>query len=211
ADTVWLHDMTWMDIRDAMAAGKKTIIIPTGGIEPNGPWLALAKHNYVLQATCDAIARKLGTALCAPIVDFVPNGDPETKSRYMSSVGTISVRQETYEALITDIARSMKAHGFENIIFISDNGGGNQTGQQAVAERLNEQWGAKIVHYVPEYYKSWEAADALLQEKGVWKKGVRDGLHDDPSSTTIMMVTDPSSVRWEERVKANKATIDGVS
>ena len=41
--------MTWMDVRDAMKAGKTTVIISTGGIEPNGPWLALGKHNYVLQ------------------------------------------------------------------------------------------------------------------------------------------------------------------
>ena len=62
-DTVWLEEMTWMDVRDAMKAGKTTIIISTGGIEPNGPWLALGKHNYVLRANCDAIARKLGNAL----------------------------------------------------------------------------------------------------------------------------------------------------
>ena len=66
-NTVWLEEMTWMDVRDALKAGKTTIIIPTGGIEPNGPWLATGKHNYVLQANCEAIARKLGNALCAPI------------------------------------------------------------------------------------------------------------------------------------------------
>src|SRR5687767_10293863 len=58
-DTVWLEEMTWMDVRDAMKAGKTTVIISTGGIEPNGPWLALGKHNFVLKANCDAIARKL--------------------------------------------------------------------------------------------------------------------------------------------------------
>ena len=79
-NTVWLEEMTWMDVRDAMKAGKTTIIISTGGIEPNGPWLALGKHNYVLRANCDAIARKLGNAICAPIVPFVPEGgiDPKT-------------------------------------------------------------------------------------------------------------------------------------
>ena len=41
-DTVWLEEMTWMDVRDALAAGKTTGIIPTGGIEPNGPWLQQA-------------------------------------------------------------------------------------------------------------------------------------------------------------------------
>ena len=59
-NTVWLEELTWMDVRDALKAGRTTIIIPTGGIEPNGPWLALGKHNYVLRANCDAIARKLG-------------------------------------------------------------------------------------------------------------------------------------------------------
>ena len=62
-DTVWMEDMTWMDVRDAVKAGKKTVIISTGGIEPNGPWLALGKHNFVLKANCNAIARKLGNAL----------------------------------------------------------------------------------------------------------------------------------------------------
>src|SRR5581483_11357727 len=56
-DTVWLEEMTWMDVRDAIKAGKTTVIVSTGGIEPNGPWLALGKHNYILRATCDAIAR----------------------------------------------------------------------------------------------------------------------------------------------------------
>ena len=66
-----------MDVRDAMKAGKRTVVVPTGGVEPNGPWLALGKHNYVLQSNCDAIARKLGNALGAPIVKFVPEGARE--------------------------------------------------------------------------------------------------------------------------------------
>lgn len=212
ARTVWLEEMTWMDVRDAMAAGKKTIIIPTGGVEPNGPWLALGKHDYVLRATCEAIARKLGNALCAPIIAFVPEGDLETRTGHMDTVGTITVRQETYEAIVTDVARSMKVHGFENIILISDNGGSNQGGMKAVAQKLNASWGATpVVHYIPEYYSSWEGADALLLKKGVTKAGVRDGIHDDPASTLLMMLTDPNTVRWEERIKAGKATIDGVS
>ena len=32
-DTVWMEDMTWMDVRDAMKAGKTTVIIATGGID----------------------------------------------------------------------------------------------------------------------------------------------------------------------------------
>ena len=69
-----------MDVRDALKAGKTNIIISTGGIEPNGPWLVTGKHNYVLHANCEAIARKMGNALCAPIVKYVPEGDIEKKT-----------------------------------------------------------------------------------------------------------------------------------
>jgi creatinine amidohydrolase/Fe(II)-dependent formamide hydrolase-like protein len=210
-DTVWIEEMTWMDVRDAMKAGKTTIIISTGGIEPNGPWLALGKHNYVLKANCDAIARKLGDALCAPIVPFVPEGNLDTKSGHMASPGTISMREETYNALLSDIVMSMKQHGFEHIIMIGDSGG-NGRGMTAVAERYTKEWGGKpIVAHVPEHYQ-YSTVSALLRQLGVTKEGQPDdGIHDDPGITLNMMVTDPQSVRWAERVKAGKATINGVS
>src|SRR5678815_2199346 len=84
-NTVWLEEMTWMDVRDALKAGKTTIIVPTGRLEPNGPWIALGKHNYVLHQNCEAIARKMGNALCAPILKFVPEGDIEPKTSHMVS------------------------------------------------------------------------------------------------------------------------------
>jgi creatinine amidohydrolase/Fe(II)-dependent formamide hydrolase-like protein len=206
-----MEEMTWMDVRDAVKAGKTTVIVSTGGIEPNGPWLALGKHNYVLRANCDAIARKLGNALCAPIVPFVPEGSIEPKSSHMLTVGTISLNEATFEALLTDIAHSYKMHGFENVVFIGDSGG-NQDGMKAVAEKLNAQWNAKptVVH-IPEYY-AYNTVAKLLTDLGVTKAdGPRDSLHDDPGITLNMFITDPNSVRFEQRVKAGKATIDGVS
>ena len=73
-DSVFLEELTWMEVRDAINAGKTTVIVGTGGVEPNGPYVALGKHNYVLQATTEAIARQLGNALVAPIIKFVPEG-----------------------------------------------------------------------------------------------------------------------------------------
>ena len=63
-ETLWIEEMTWMDVRDALGAGKTTAIIATGGVEPNGPWLVTGKHNYVLRANCPRIATYLGNALC---------------------------------------------------------------------------------------------------------------------------------------------------
>jgi creatinine amidohydrolase len=212
ADTVWLEDMTWMDVRDALSAGKTTAIVSTGGIEPNGPWLVLGKHNYVLKTNCDVIARKLGNALCAPIMPLVPEGRIDPPSGHMRSPGTLSLREETYQAMLEDVVRSLRAHGFQAVILIGDSGG-NQAGQKAVAEKLNAEWnGSPVVAHIGEYYTAPPGTPNVLRQLGVVKGGMPDdGLHDSPGITLNMMLTDPKSVRWQERVKAGKATINGVS
>jgi len=208
-NTVWLEEMTWMDVRDALAAGKTTAIIPTGGVEPNGPFLVTGKHNHVLRANCDAIAGELGNAICTPVIKFVPEGSIEPQSSHMMSPGTISLRQETYEAMLTDVAHSLKVHGFENIIFIGDSGG-NQSGQRAVAGRLTEQWGGNpLVAHVQEYYDYGSVAD-YMETQGI-VEGEGDNLHDDPVISLNMFYDDPSSIRYDERVAAGLATINGVS
>jgi creatinine amidohydrolase len=207
-NTVWIEEMTWMDVRDALADGKTTVIIPTGGVEANGPWLATGKHNYVLRANCDAIARDLGDALCAPIVKLVPEGNIEPPSSHMTTPGTISMQQETFEAMLTDIARSLQAHGFENVIFIGDSGG-NQSGQRAVAERLNAEWSGTVVAHVQEYY-DYAGVNQHMTSMG-YAEGESDGLHDDAYISLNMFADDPRSIRYEERVAAGQASINGFS
>src|SRR5205085_5640141 len=128
-DSVWIEELTWMEVRDAMKAGKKTVIIPTGGVEQNGPYLATGKHDYILKATGEAIARKLGNALVAPIVPFVPEGDIDPPTIHMPYPGTITLTEETYQRLLIDICTSFKVHGFEHIVMIGDSGG-NQAGMK---------------------------------------------------------------------------------
>jgi creatinine amidohydrolase/Fe(II)-dependent formamide hydrolase-like protein len=211
-NTVWLEEMTWMDVRDALAAGKTTIIIPTGGIEPNGPWLVTGKHNYVLRANCDAIVRDLGNALCAPVMELVPEGQIEPPTGHMRSPGTLSLRQETFEAVLTDVAHSLKVHGFKHIVFIGDSGG-NRSGMDNVATALSARWsGEAAVIHIPEYYRAPPGTANVLRELGITKEGMpADGLHDNPTITLNMMLDDPRSVRWAERVATRQADIDGVS
>ena len=212
AQTVWLEEMTWMDVRDALEAGKTTAVMATGGIEPNGPWLVTGKHNYVLRANCEAIARDLGNAICAPVMELVPEGAIEPPSGHMRSPGTLSLRQETFEAVLTDVAHSLKVHGFQNIIFIGDSGG-NQRGMAKVAERLTADWaGNAAAIHIPEYYRAPPGTPNVLRDLGVTQEGMpSDGLHDGAGITLNMMLDDPRSVRWAERVATRQAVINGVS
>jgi creatinine amidohydrolase/Fe(II)-dependent formamide hydrolase-like protein len=209
----WLEELTWMEIRDLIADGTTTIIIPTGGIEENGPYLATGKHNLILEATCPEIADKLGNALCAPIVKFVPEGNIDPPSGSMLFPGTISLTQATYEALLLDISSSLKQSGFTDIVLIGDSGG-NQSGMANVAAKLTESWNSESarIHFVREFYDpGWEATEQYTERELGIAESRHDGYHDDIWVTAMMMVTEPEQVRYRQRIEAGLASINGIA
>jgi creatinine amidohydrolase len=207
-DSVFLEDLTWMEIRDAMRAGKKTVLVSTGGIEQNGPYLVANKHNIVLRGTTEAIARKLGNVFVAPIIGFVPEGDFDPPGLHMLYPSTVGVSEDTYRRLLSDVCQSYRVHGFEHIILIGDSGG-NQEGLKSVAEQLNAKWtdGKTKLHFIPEYY-DYKGVAQWLQTQGI--KQTDDGYHDDFCMTAQMLAIDPSSVRMKQRIKAGNFRINGV-
>ena len=212
-DSPWIDELTWLEVRDRIAQGFTTAIIPTGGIEQNGPFVTTGKHNVILRAACPAIVQQLGNALCVPVVKFVPEGSIDPPSGAMFFPGTISVREETYQDLLDDIASSLKQHGFTDIVMIGDSGG-NLEGMETVAQRLNKRWTATgtRAHFVREYYDpGWEATERYTEEVLGIAETQNDGHHDDIWVTAMMMITDPTTVRYNERVEAGLASINGVS
>jgi hypothetical protein len=228
-ESLWTEELTWWEVRDKVAAGYTTIIIGTGGVEQNGPFVAGGKHNYVLQTVLPYIARAIPNSLIAPIVKFVPEGRIEpTPSGHMSYPGTISLEAATFQALLTDIARSYRAHGFKDIILIGDSGG-NQGGMRSVAEALNAKWIAENsdarVHFLPEYYNedqwSWEflkaqgivqidslAANAQNRDR---RTDTRNGMHDDIYYEAQIAVQSPMHIRLEQRARAGMMSLHGVN
>ncbi|MBS0210118.1 MAG: creatininase family protein [Planctomycetes bacterium] len=206
-DSVFVEELTWMEVRDQLAQGTDTVIVATGGVEQNGPYLVTGKHNYILRGTTEAIARKLGKALVAPIVPFVPEGDINPPSMHMKYPGSISVTEDTFERLLIDICGSFKTHGFKRIVLLGDSGG-NQAGMKAVADRLNSQWsGTPRVVFVPEYY-DYAGLTKWIEAEGVHQQP--EGFHDDFVISAQMIAVDPRTARMDERVKAGKFRINGV-
>ena len=161
----------------------------------------------MLQGACDGIARKLGNALCTPVLKLVPEGDPEN-IRYP---GTLSLRQETFQAVLEDVSNSLKSQGFTDVILIGDSGG-NQRGLAAAATALNGHWAGSdaTAYFIPEYYNYADVLAYMEEELG-YVETVDDGHHDDYYITTLMMLTDPTAVRYHQRVAAGEATINGLS
>jgi hypothetical protein len=225
-DSLWTEELTWMEVRDALKAGRTTVIIGTGGVEQNGPYLAGGKHNFVLATVLPEIAKAIGNTLIAPIVKFVPEGAIEPVPRgHMAYPGTISVEATTFEALLTDICRSYKAHGFRDIILIGDSGG-NQTGMQNVANALNRKWDAETarVHYLREYYTEDQWSYDFLKSQGIVqidktppagqpadrRTDTRNGMHDDIYYEAQTAVQSPALIRAEQRMKAGLFILHGV-
>jgi creatinine amidohydrolase/Fe(II)-dependent formamide hydrolase-like protein len=171
-DTVQLELLTWTEIRDAVRAGKTTIIVPIGGTEQSGPYMAVGKHNVRVAALSERIARQLGDALVAPVIAYVPEGNIDPPTSHMRFPGTITIPKEVFERTIESAAESFRIHGFTNIVLLGDHGG-YQDSLKAVAARLNRLWASARVTpqarvlYIVEYYQSVETTFVKeLQARG---------------------------------------------
>jgi creatinine amidohydrolase len=208
-DSVWIQELTALEVRDLLKEGKKTTaLILGGGMEENGPYLVLDKHNLASRAMGESIARKLGNALCAPILTIEPgNLDRPTP-------GSVVMSAATYQSLVTDMALSLQAMGFRNIVFLGDHGGDLKPMEEA-AKVLNEKWkanGARAIFI--EKYGNNVPDEGCCGHPGEEVVGIHEnieGLHDSYMMSAMIMTLDVNSVRLPERIKAGKTTTNAVS
>lgn len=216
-ESLWLEELTWMEIRDLIREGFTTIIVPTGGIEQNGPHVVTGKHNVVVAAMSAAVARRLGNALIAPVVKFVPEGDHNPPSGHMLYPGTISLSEGTFRNLLYEIAVSLEIHGFRHIVLLGDSGD-NQEGLEAVARKLNRRWKSSdsLALYVGDYYFRDRWSYEYLKTRGIEQlpdvqSAQRGEVHSDYHYESILASIDPALIRAEERADAGEVSINGVS
>jgi creatinine amidohydrolase len=209
--SVFVDDLTWTELKQQIASGKTTVIIPIGGTEQSGPHMALGKHNARVRALAERIARELGDALVAPVVAYVPEGAVDPPTGHMRFPGTITIPDKTFEQVLEYAARSFKQHGFRDVVFIGDHGD-YQKNEQAVADRLNREWAATPVraHAVVEYYRATTTAyvDAL-KSRGFTPDEI--GKHAGVADTSLTMALAPGMVRADALAASPKSSgSDGV-
>ena len=91
AASLYLEELTWVELRDALQAGTTTVIVPIGGTEQNGPHMALGKHNVRGRLLAGKIAAALGHAVVAPVLAYVPEGRITPPTAHMRYPGTITI------------------------------------------------------------------------------------------------------------------------
>jgi creatinine amidohydrolase/Fe(II)-dependent formamide hydrolase-like protein len=189
---VYLAEMTSPELRDRIAAGTTTALVPIGGTEQSGPHIVLGKHNVRARVLAGRIAAKLGDAVVAPVVAYVPEGAIAPPAAHMRFAGTISIPDAAFEALLESTAKSLCQHGIRDVFFLGDHGGyqGNET---KAAARVNRTGGCRA-HALGAYYDAATTTfNADLKQRGFTDAEI--GTHAGLADTALSLAVDPALVR----------------
>jgi creatinine amidohydrolase/Fe(II)-dependent formamide hydrolase-like protein len=159
---VLMEEMTTTEVRDAVKAGKTTVLIYNASTEATGPALVLGKHIFRARYLGERIARELGNALVAPVMPFAPTTD---ERRFP---GTINISAETFSRVNEEVADSMVKAGFRYIILMGDHGG-NQAPLKELAPKLDERYrsqGTRVFYSGDAYAKSDHEIEEYLKNQG---------------------------------------------
>ena len=120
-----ISDMNWMQVEQYLASDDRCIL-PTGSTE---------QHAY-LSVTVDAIlvarlANEAGAIAQVPVYPVIPYGLAHQWTAYP---GTVTLRVETYLALIRDVLDSIRRAGFRRILLVNGHGG------NAPAQGMLREW-----------------------------------------------------------------------
>jgi creatinine amidohydrolase/Fe(II)-dependent formamide hydrolase-like protein len=211
--SVFLDELTSVEVRDAIRErSATTVIIPVGGTEQSGAHMVLGKHNVRVHVLAGRIAAQLGNALVAPVLAYVPEGRVAPPTAHMRFAGTISVPEAAFEALLEGAARSLRQHGFTDVVLIGDHGG-YQANLAAVATRLNRAWAGTPAraHYIAEYYRATQTSYVeALRAKGLTPAQI--GSHAGAADTSLSLAIDPALVEPDRmRRDVGDAAAPGVS
>jgi creatinine amidohydrolase/Fe(II)-dependent formamide hydrolase-like protein len=213
AGTVYLEELTSPELAARIAHGATTVLVPIGGTEQNGPYMVLGKHNVRARALAGEIARRLGDAIVAPVIAYVPEGSIQPPAGHMRFAGTISVPEAAFEAVLEGAARSFRQAGFRQVVFLGDHGG-YQAGEARVAARLNREWAKRPacrVHALAEYYRATQTSYVeALKARGF--SAAQIGVHAGLADTALSLAVEPALVRGDAlaRLHAAPGTAEGV-
>ncbi|HSW21916.1 MAG TPA: creatininase family protein [Burkholderiaceae bacterium] len=204
AASLWLDELTSVELRELIAQGTTTVLLPIGGTEQNGAHLVLGKHNVRVRVLAARVAEQLGHTVVAPVLAYVPEGNIDPPSQHMRYTGTVSVPTAAFESVLEGAARSFRRHGFRHVVLLGDHGG-YQASLQRVADKLNRAWGGpSAVIALQEYYAAAQAFDTMLAARGYTQQEI--GRHAGLADTALAWAVDASLVRPQAL-----QPVDGVS
>jgi creatinine amidohydrolase len=224
-NSLLIEDMTWTELRDAIAAGKTTAIYYAASTEQNGPGVALGKHVFIAHYLSQRIAVQLGDALVYPTMPFAPTGDwgltgPGTmdlakKTGHMRYAGSVNLSEETFGAVAHDVTLSAISAGFNNVVLMCNHGGKAQSQLDQVAKAMNAEWSPQGIHvyYIPDlYFKEKDVMKEHLKKLGI-PEDRHAGTDDTSELKYVDKMVNGNSSKWvhsDNLVKGREGDGSGV-
>lgn len=190
--TVLIEEMTWVEVRDAIAGGMRRVIVMLGAMEQHGPHMAIGTDTYLGYATGERLARRLGDALVAPVVSL------GYSVGHLPMAGTVSIEEATLEAVIVDVCRSLVRHGFAEIILLCSHGG-NYHALSNVLPRLRAEHARTRISALTDFDEWLVAAREFAAREGL--EMARLGVHAGQGETSMMLAHRPDLVHMERAVE----------
>ncbi len=113
---VELDKLTWPQIRAELEAGRDTVVVALGATEQHGHHMPLATDALL----GDELARRVAEELDAFVAPTVRVG---CSSHHLAFAGTLSLRDETFAAIVVDLVTSLARGGFRRVVLLPSHGG----------------------------------------------------------------------------------------
>jgi len=190
-DLVEFELMTWPEVKAAMAAGKTTALVYTGGTEQRGPQNVNGGHTLMGREIVKAIALRLGNAIAMPVLPYTPN------NASADLPGTIGLTPEILGIVLERIVEQSMTTGFKNVVIMGDHGGGQPTTYADVAKKMDAKYApeGRHVYFCDEVYaKAQNDFEDWLVKNG-YPRSSHAGIPD--TSTMLYLGGDKGWVRKE--------------
>lgn len=189
-NTVLMEEMTWREIEEAVKSGKDTAILVAASIEQHGPHLPTATDTIIGYALAEAVAKRMGTALVAPVIR------PALSRHHIDFPGTLTLRLETFVRVLEAYCFSLRHHGFKNVVLFVSHGGNSDALNAfvpSIAKKVGPQMRLLVVYPVEKNVKSLQE---LLAKRGITRQ--KAGVHAGFSETSLMLLLRPDLVAMDK-------------
>ena len=187
-DDHYLADLASDDIA-AYLERDDVVLIPMASTEQHGPHLPLATDSI----TAYEVSRRAAAEADVLYTPTVWTGySPQHLWEPTRGSGTITVRAETLNALLYDIARSLVHHGFKRLIFVNGHGS-NVKVVDPLLRRIRYDTGALVAFYKPYAERYMGLVEDILENP----PEEMPGWHSSELETSQVLAFDETLVRTE--------------
>jgi creatinine amidohydrolase len=172
-----LADLTSPEAAEAVARSR-TAVLPIGSIEQHGPHLPNGTDTFA----AELVAREVADRLDAVYAPFGPYG---VTPIHAGHPGTVTLRRETFEALLTDICTELVRMGVHTFVLVNWHEG-NIASMNAVATDLQDRFDCTFV-----------AAQACYVAQRLYRDEGGELTHGGGIETLAVLAHDPALVKAE--------------